>query len=443
MSINIITEPDFSQSTEAQVKSIVDHDVNSLPNVYTSQPHQILNDISHILAGEETPQWEDEIFKRNNLGSPFMGQVLTITEDISAAWSYVTDASIDGNISVAHGGTGVATLTAGNLLVGNGTDPIESTLAAPTSAVVGIDDIQTLTNKTLVGGSNGNNVTANILAGINITGTPSAGQALIASSETDAEWGPIAVSGTLGVANGGTGAATLSAGNFLIGNGTSAVNTAKVAPSGVVVGTTDAQTLTNKSIIGGAGGNDITANKLPGGVTVSSSVPSVGQLLMYDGSSWAPTTYLAIAPSWTVKDVKSTGTAGDTITAAQWNTRTLNTLTGSSDTSITLASNRITFTAGTYRISVKAPAFQVARHKCRLYNVTDTVAIIVGSNVTSPLNLLSLDTMSYSSIDELVSFTSTKVVEVQTWSTTTGTGGLAFNAASAFEIYTIVTVQKA
>jgi hypothetical protein len=164
---------------------------------------------------------------------------------------------------------------------------------------------------------------------------------------------------------------------------------------------------------------------------------------MYDGTSWIPTSHSAIAPSWTVKDVKSTGTAGDTITASQWNTRTLNTLTGSYDTSITLASNRITFTAGTYRISVKAPAFQVARHKCRLYNVTDTAAIIVGSNVTSPASLSSLDIMTYSFIDELVTFAATKDVEVQTWSTTTGTGGLAFNAASASEIYTIVTVQKA
>lgn len=52
--------------------------------------------------------------------------------------------------------------------------------------------------------------------------------------------------GILDVLRGGTGVATLTAGRFLIGNGTSAVDLTKVAPTGVVVGTTDAQTLTNK-----------------------------------------------------------------------------------------------------------------------------------------------------------------------------------------------------
>lgn len=53
------------------------------------------------------------------------------------------------------------------------------------------------------------------------------------------------VTGTLPVANGGTGAATLT--GILKGNGTSAV-TAVTAPSGTVVGDTDTQTLTNKRL---------------------------------------------------------------------------------------------------------------------------------------------------------------------------------------------------
>lgn len=60
-------------------------------------------------------------------------------------------------------------------------------------------------------------------------------------------WGITAsnVSGVVGVANGGTGASTLT--GVVIGNGTSAF-TVKTNPSGAFVGTTDTQTVTNKTL---------------------------------------------------------------------------------------------------------------------------------------------------------------------------------------------------
>lgn len=62
-------------------------------------------------------------------------------------------------------------------------------------------------------------------------------------------------SGTdLSVENGGTGASTLTSGNFLQGNGTSAVTATKAVPTGAVVGTTDTQTLSNKTL-----GSDLNA----------------------------------------------------------------------------------------------------------------------------------------------------------------------------------------
>jgi hypothetical protein len=73
-------------------------------------------------------------------------------------------------------------------------------------------------------------------------------------SGTALAWGAVdlgqaaAVTGTLPVGNGGTGATTHTSGNVLLGAGTSAVTSAKAAPSGDFVGTTDTQTLTNKDI---------------------------------------------------------------------------------------------------------------------------------------------------------------------------------------------------
>jgi len=79
--------------------------------------------------------------------------------------------------------------------------------------------------------------------------TPSAGKVLRATGTGTSGWAAADlttdVTGMLPVANGGTGANTLT--GVLIGNGTSAV-TVVTAPSGTIVGTTDTQTLTNKRI---------------------------------------------------------------------------------------------------------------------------------------------------------------------------------------------------
>jgi len=102
------------------------------------------------------------------------------------------------------------------------------------------------------------------------------------------------VTGTLPVANGGTGATTLT--GLVLGNGTSAMTTV-TAPSGTVVGTTDTQTLTNKrvnprAVAAGATSGTLTPNGdttdvfnafgLTGAITVAtpSGTPVDGQRLM-------------------------------------------------------------------------------------------------------------------------------------------------------------------
>ena len=56
------------------------------------------------------------------------------------------------------------------------------------------------------------------------------------------------VTGVLPVANGGSGAATHTSGGVLIGQGTSAFDSSKAAPTGDFVGTSDTQTMTNKTL---------------------------------------------------------------------------------------------------------------------------------------------------------------------------------------------------
>ena len=66
--------------------------------------------------------------------------------DVYVAENYFASLTLGSALPVASGGTGAATLT--GLVVGNGTSAFTA-VTAPTGAVVGTTDTQTLTNKTL------------------------------------------------------------------------------------------------------------------------------------------------------------------------------------------------------------------------------------------------------------------------------------------------------
>ena len=121
------------------------------------------------------------------------------TLNIPAVSSTVNAGSISGTVAVGNGGTGATTLT--GLVKGNGT-------SAMTAATAGTDYQAPITLTTTgTGAATFSGNTLNIPA---VSSTVNAGS----------------ISGTVAVANGGTGAITLTAGSLLKGNGTSAISAA-------------------------------------------------------------------------------------------------------------------------------------------------------------------------------------------------------------------------
>ena len=202
--------------------------------------------------------------------SPNVRELITKMEDVSdtaatiqgqvLAWDVpqgeyqpkILDISTDitGTLPETSGGTGQSTYTVGDILYSDATD----SLAKLPDVAVG---------------------NALISGGVGVA--PSYGKIGLTTH----------VSGTLPVANGGTGATTHTAGNFLIGDGTNAVTSLKTAPAGDVVGTSDAQTLTNKTIAAANNTLTIAQNDLSDTIV---SAPASGQLLRYNGSNFVNST---------------------------------------------------------------------------------------------------------------------------------------------------------
>jgi len=80
-----------------------------------------------------------------------------------------------------------------------------------------------------------------------------------------------------------------------------------------------------------------------------------------------------------IRDEKAQNTAGGTFTLGAWRTRDLNTEKTNEITGASLAANQITLPAGTYDVEWSAPASQVAQHQSKLYDVTNTADLIIGS----------------------------------------------------------------
>jgi hypothetical protein len=146
--------------------------------------------------------------------------------------------------------------------------------------------------------------------------------------------------------------------------------------------------------------------------------------------------------TWVINEQLASGTSGGTFTSGAWQTRALNTITGDTvDTSVTLATNQITMTAGKYSIRARAPAHRVGGHACRLQNITNATTIAYGSTATIPTNsAVQTDSVA----QYLFTAATTIVMELQHRCTSTRAGdgyGLA-NTFGNVEVYSEIVITK-
>ena len=142
---------------------------------------------------------------------------------------------VTGTLPVANGGTGQTSFTDGQLLIGNSTG---NTLTKATLTAGSGISITNGNGSISIAASGGSGTVTSVDFSGGTTGLTTSGGPVTSS-------GTITLAGTLAVANGGSGATSLT--GILKGNGTSAF-TAVTAPTGTIVGTSDSQTLTNKTL---------------------------------------------------------------------------------------------------------------------------------------------------------------------------------------------------
>lgn len=162
-----------------------------------------------------------------------------------------------------------------------------------------------------------------------------------------------------------------------------------------------------------------------------------------------------------VRDERSSGTEGDTLTNNSWNTRVLQT-EKTDDLTVTTASNQISLVAGTYYVDAQAVTrFQGTSDrgttksissKLRIRNATDSTTLVVGPGARwhwsddGGGSNQDADAVQSTTIAGRFTLAGTKAVELQNWvasdlSSPTIKGGRALSSGEN-EVYADVKIWK-
>jgi len=160
-----------------------------------------------------------------------------------------------------------------------------------------------------------------------------------------------------------------------------------------------------------------------------------------------------------IRDERSSGTNGDSLSLSTWNTRALNT-EKADDLSITPSNNQLSLVAGTYNIEVCCVAnfigdnnngSQALTHQLRWRNITDSNTTIIGMairwQVNDGGNVNKLDVNLLATLSGRFAIAGTKIFELQNWisgnlfNSPTYKGGKAVNSGEP-EVYLDLRLWK-
>lgn len=142
-----------------------------------------------------------------------------------------------------------------------------------------------------------------------------------------------------------------------------------------------------------------------------------------------------------IRDQKAQNVSGGASAAATWNVRTLNTEVTDTSNLATVASNRITLVAGTYRIQATAPHYGAQRSRLRLRNVTDSTDVLYGP--TGVYNSAAEGVGLESTLVGVFTIAASKELELQHYTQVAkATDGLGIESNVAAEYYAQVELWR-